>query len=135
RWRRNPVTGPYAMHEGLEFAAPPVPCSLTASGGVVIESGYKPGYGNMIEIEHCGGLLTRNAHGRRHLVKHGDGSEQSQRIGLVGSSGRSTGPHLHFEVRLAGQPLDPKLFLGSGTVGPAVAAASADVATQPTQVR
>ena len=135
-WRRHPVTGQYAMHEGLDFAAPRGTPILAASGGVVIESGYKPGYGNLIEVDHGGGLLTRYAHAQRLLVKQGDVVERGQRIALIGSSGRSTGPHLHFEVRLAGQPLDPKLFLGSGAVGPALANASAELGTQPaTQVR
>ncbi len=122
-WRRNPVTGQYAMHEGLDFAAPPGTAILAASGGVVIESKYQPGYGNTVEIDHGGGLLTRYAHAQRLLVKQGDLVERGQRIALVGSSGRSTGPHLHFEVRLAGQPLDPKLFLSTPTTGPAVAKA------------
>ncbi|MEI2416907.1 M23 family metallopeptidase [Orrella sp. JC864] len=134
-WRRNPVTGQYAMHEGLDFAAPPGTPILAASGGVVIEAKYQLGYGNMVEIDHGGGLVTRYAHAQRLLVKQGDVVERGQRIALVGSSGRSTGPHLHFEVRLAGQPLDPKLFLGTGSIGPAVAGAGNQATASAAQVR
>lgn len=135
-WRRNPVTGQYSMHEGLDFAAPPGTPIVAASGGVVIEAKYQSGYGNMVEIDHGGGLLTRYAHAQRLLVKQGDLVERGQHVALVGSSGRSTGPHLHFEVRLAGQPLDPKLFLDSkGTTPPALASAGGGPATPATQVR
>lgn len=112
-WRRNPVTGRYAMHEGLDFSAPPGTPILAASGGVVLLAKPQPGYGNMVEIDHGNGLITRYAHASRLLVKAGDVVERGQEVAKVGSSGRSTGPHLHFEVRLAGQPLDPRLFLGS----------------------
>ncbi|AZY50231.1 M23 family metallopeptidase [Bordetella avium] len=112
-WRRNPVTGRYAMHEGLDFSAPPGTPILAASGGVVLLAKAQPGYGNMVEIDHGNGLITRYAHASRLLVKAGDVVERGQEVARVGSSGRSTGPHLHFEVRLAGQPLDPRLFLGT----------------------
>lgn len=123
-WRRNPVTGRYAMHEGLDFSAPPGTPILAASGGVVLLAKGQPGYGNMVEIDHGNGLITRYAHASRLLVKAGDVVERGQEVARVGSSGRSTGPHLHFEVRLAGQPLDPRLFLGSqNPVAPVVAQA------------
>ncbi|CAB3911936.1 hypothetical protein LMG26788_04841 [Achromobacter pulmonis] len=112
-WRRNPVTGRPAMHEGLDFAAPPGTPILAASGGVVLEAKFHPGYGNMVEIDHGDGLITRYAHASSLLVKQGQLVERGQPVARVGSSGRSTGPHLHFEVRLAGQPLDPRLFLGA----------------------
>lgn len=112
-WRRNPVTGRMSMHEGLDFAAPPGTPILAASGGVVVESDYHSAYGNMVEIDHGDGIITRYAHARKLLVKPGDLISPGQIVAEVGSTGRSTGPHLHFEVRMAGQALDPKLFLAS----------------------
>ena len=81
----------------------------------------------MVEIDHGDGLITRYAHASSLLVKQGDLVERGQQVARVGSSGRSTGPHLHFEVRLAGQPLDPRLFLGpqQQPAPPAVAQAAA----------
>ncbi len=110
-WRRNPVTGRHAMHEGLDFAAPKGAPIHAASGGVVTEARYAPGYGNMVEINHGNGLVTRYAHASSITVKPGDLVEKAQLIAHVGSTGRSTGSHLHFEVRMAGHALDPTLFL------------------------
>ena len=125
-WRRNPVTGRTAMHEGLDFAAPSGTPILAASGGVVLEAKFQPGFGNMVEIDHGDGLITRYAHASSLMVKQGQLVDRGQQVARVGSSGRSTGPHLHFEVRLAGQPLDPRLFLGSQQhAPPAVAQATA----------
>jgi len=126
-WRRNPVTGRYAMHEGLDFSAPPGTPILAASGGIVTEAKYHNGYGNMVEIDHGDGMVSRYAHAHALLVAPGELVERGQPIARVGSTGRSTGPHLHFEVRMAGQPLDPKLFLGK----PAVPATLADASGQP----
>lgn len=129
-WRRNPVTHRYAMHEGLDFAAPSGTPIVAASGGVVLESGYHAGYGNKIEIDHGDGLVTRYAHASKLLVKPGEFVSRGQEIALVGSTGQSTGPHLHFEVRLSGQPLDPRLFLQSKeATRPVVADASGPVVT------
>lgn len=121
-WRRNPVTGRYAMHEGLDFSAPSGTPILAASGGVVLEANYQSGYGNTVEIDHGDGLITRYAHASTLLVKQGDVVERGQPVARVGSTGRSTGAHLHFEVRLAGQPLDPRLFLGQQQTAPPVVA-------------
>ncbi len=109
-WRRHPVTGRHTMHEGLDFAAPKGTPIHAASGGVVTEARYAPGYGKMVEINHGNGLVTRYAHASSINVKLGDLVEKGQMIARVGSTGRSTGPHLHFEVRMAGHPLDPTLF-------------------------
>src|SRR5690606_10160740 len=127
-WRRNPVTHRYAMHEGLDFSAPSGTPILAASGGVVLEASYLAGYGNTVEIDHGDGLITRYAHASRLLVKPGDVVARGQEIARVGSTGRSTGPHLHFEVRLAGQPLDPRLFLQSPEARPPVVAQGPDTA-------
>lgn len=110
-WRRNPVTGRHAMHDGLDFAAPSGAPIYAASGGVVTQARFRRGYGNLVEITHGNGLSTRYAHASSIKVKEGDLVEKGQTIALVGSTGRSTGAHLHFEVRMAGHPLDPTLFL------------------------
>jgi len=124
-WRRNPVTHRYAMHEGLDFAAPSGTPILAASGGVVLESRFQSGYGNTVEVDHGDGMITRYAHASKLLVKPGELVSRGQQIALVGSTGQSTGPHLHFEVRLEGQPLDPRLFLKSpDATRPVVAQAS-----------
>lgn len=126
-WRLNPVTGRSSMHEGLDFSAPAGTPILAAAGGVVLESKYHSGYGNMVEIDHGEGFVTRYAHASTLRVKKGALVERGQLIADVGTSGRSTGPHLHFEVRLAGQPMDPRLFLGARqTAPPTVAQAATD---------
>jgi murein DD-endopeptidase MepM/ murein hydrolase activator NlpD len=112
-WRRHPITGRHVMHEGLDFAAPKGTPIHAASGGVVTEARYVSGYGKMVEINHGNGIVTRYAHASSINVKLGDLVEKGQMIARVGSTGRSTGSHLHFEVRMAGHPLDPTLFLPS----------------------
>lgn len=111
-WRRNPVSGRDSMHEGLDFVAPRGTPIRAASGGIVLRAGTVGGYGKMVEISHGNGLTTRYAHASSLAVRPGDIVRQGQEIARVGSTGRSTGPHLHFEVRMAGYPLDPELFLG-----------------------
>lgn len=113
-WRRHPVTGRHAMHEGLDFAAPHGTPIYAASSGVVTEARYVTGYGKMVEINHGNGLVTRYAHASSISVKLGELVAKGQQIGRVGSTGRSTGAHLHFEVRVAGHPLDPTLFIAEG---------------------
>ena len=110
-WRRNPVSGRYTMHEGLDFVAPRGAPIRAASGGLVTRAGTWHGYGRMVEIDHGNGLRTRYAHASSVLVKAGDIVRQGQLIARVGSTGRSTGSHLHFEVRMADYPLDPTLFI------------------------
>ena len=112
-WRRHPVTGRHALHEGVDFAAPKGTPIHAASGGVVTEARYVTGYGKLVEINHGNGLITRYAHASSINVKIGDLVNKGQLIARVGSTGRSTGSHLHFEVRMAGHPLDPTLFLAS----------------------
>lgn len=114
-WRRNPVSQRQGMHEGLDFKAPHGAPIRAASGGLVVRAGYWGAYGRMVEIDHGNGLRTRYAHASRLRVKQGDIVQQGQEIAAVGSSGRSTGPHLHFEVRMADYPLDPGLFLQDRT--------------------
>ena len=114
-WRRNPVSGRHAMHEGLDFVAPRGTPIRAASGGLVTRAGTMHGYGRLVEIDHGNGLSTRYAHASSVLVKVGDIVRQGQLIARVGSTGRSTGAHLHFEVRMAGYPLDPTLFIQEDT--------------------
>ncbi len=110
-WRRHPVTGRHALHEGLDFPAPKGTPIYAASGGVVSEARYVPGYGKLVEINHGNGMSTRYAHASSIVAKLGDVVEKGQLIARVGSTGQSTGSHLHFEVRMAGHALDPNLFL------------------------
>lgn len=135
-WRRHPVTGRHSMHEGLDFAAPRGTPIHAASGGVVTEARYVPGYGKMVQINHGNGLVTRYAHASSINVKLGEMVEKGQMIARVGSTGRSTGPHLHFEVRMGDQPLDPRLFLDSdGDPERLLATASETLTADEAQVR
>ena len=135
-WRRNPVTGRHAMHEGLDFAAPAGAPIYAASSGVVTQARFRSGYGNLVEIMHGNGLTTRYAHASAIKVSEGDLVEKGQTIALVGSTGRSTGAHLHFEVRMAGHPLDPTLFLPRQDAHqPFIADAGEHALTTGTQVR
>lgn len=121
-WRRGPVSGRHAMHEGLDFVAPRGAAIRAASGGMVVRAGVVPGYGRMVEIDHGNGLRSRYAHASRVLVRAGDVVRQGDLIARVGSTGRSTGTHLHFEIRMADYPLDPALFVrGAGGTPPAQA--------------
>src|SRR5690606_17134884 len=106
-WRRHPVTGRHTLHEGMDFAAPTGTPLLAASGGIVTEARYVPGYGKWVEINHGSGLVTRYAHASAIPVRLGDVVEKGQLVARVGNTGRTTGAHLHFEVRMAGQPVDP----------------------------
>ena len=112
-WRRHPVTGRHVMHEGLDFVAPRNTPIRAASGGVVVRAGVVGGYGRLVEIDHGNGLRSRYAHASKVLVKVGDLVEQGDVIARVGSTGHSTGPHLHFEIRMANYPLDPEPFIRS----------------------
>ncbi|MFT0534232.1 M23 family metallopeptidase [Castellaniella hirudinis] len=113
-WRRNPVSGRRSMHEGLDFVAPRGTPIRAASGGLVVRAGTMRGYGKMVEIDHGNGLRTRYAHASSLQVKTGDIVRQGDQIARVGSTGRSTGSHLHFEIRMADYPLDPTLFIQPG---------------------
>ncbi|HEY8048772.1 MAG TPA: M23 family metallopeptidase [Ramlibacter sp.] len=123
-WRIDPFTGHSALHTGLDFEAEPGTPILAAAGGVVVTQELNPAYGNMVEIDHGNNLITRYAHASRVFVKVGDVVKRGQKIAAVGTTGRSTGPHLHFEVLVQGVPQDPQKFLAAGrSVGPANVAA------------
>ena len=109
--RSDPINGEASFHPGIDFVAPVGTVFAAAATGVVISARPVPEYGNMIEIDHGNGLTTRYAHASRLDVHEGDLVLKGQPIGLVGTTGRSTGPHLHFEVRDHGQTLNPEKFL------------------------
>jgi murein DD-endopeptidase MepM/ murein hydrolase activator NlpD len=113
-WRVDPFTGRQALHTGLDFGGQVGTPILAAAGGVVVTTESHPQYGNMVEVDHGNDLVTRYAHASRLLVKKGDLVKRGQRVALVGSTGRSTGPHLHFEVLVRGVPQDPHRFLAAG---------------------
>lgn len=110
-YRIDPFNGARAFHEGMDFMAEAGTQVRAAAGGVVAFSDSHPQYGNMIEVDHGNGLITRYAHLSKRMVKVGDVVLSSGIIGMVGSTGRATGPHLHFEVRQNGAPLNPVRFL------------------------
>ena len=110
-WRIDPFTGQNAFHEGVDFMSETGSQVISAAGGVVAYSDNHSEYGNMIEIDHGNGLLTRYAHLSKRLVKVGDVVLRGIKIGEVGNTGRSTGPHLHFEVRFKGASQNPVRFL------------------------
>lgn len=110
-YRRDPFSGRRAFHEGLDIAnrfGAPV---KAAAAGVVTYAGERPGYGLMVEINHGNGYTTRYAHTSGTLVQVGDKVEKGQKIALVGTSGRSTGPHLHFEILRNGRAINPRRYL------------------------
>jgi murein DD-endopeptidase MepM/ murein hydrolase activator NlpD len=112
--RSDPFLGRPAMHTGLDFrAATGDPVRATANGRVA-SSGWAGGYGRMVEIDHGNGLSTRYGHLSEIGVKVGDTIKIGQVIGAVGSTGRSTGPHLHYETRIDGEAVDPQKFLRAG---------------------
>ncbi len=109
--RIDPFTGKMSFHEGIDFPADSGTPVVAAASGKVIESGYQPQYGKIIAIDHGNGLVSRYAHASQVYVKEGDLVVRGQKLASVGSTGRSTGPHLHFEVRLNGVPQNPARFL------------------------
>lgn len=109
--RTDPFTGSRAVHEGLDFVAEIGTPVVAAAAGVIAVSELQSEYGNIVEIDHGNGLSTRYAHLSKRLVNVGDVVFKGHQIAEVGSTGRSTGAHLHFEVRNQGQPVDPTKFL------------------------
>lgn len=113
-WRLDPFTGQTAMHEGIDFLAEAGTPILAAAAGIVQKVEVHPEYGNMVEIDHGDGITTRYAHSSKIFVKTGEVVRSNQRIASVGSTGRSTGSHLHFEVRVNGVAQNPARFLAQG---------------------
>jgi len=112
--RRDPITGRSAMHAGLDFGGPDNAGVLATAQGRVLEAGTSGAYGIMVEIDHGMGITTRYAHLKKALVRPGDRVTVRQPIGIMGSTGRSTGEHLHYEVRIDGVAHDPSQFLEAG---------------------
>ncbi|HAL43539.1 MAG TPA: peptidase M23 [Methylophilaceae bacterium] len=110
-WRVDPFLGVRAFHEGLDFSADVGQPIKATAAGIVIAAEVTPEYGNVVRISHGSGLETRYAHASKLLVKEGDRIKKNQVIALVGNTGRSTGPHLHYEIRMNGESLDPRKYL------------------------
>lgn len=110
--REDPFTGREAYHKGVDFAGSAGEDVVAVAAGVVTWSGERSGYGNLVEINHGDGYVTRYAHNERTLVKVGDMVKRGETIALMGSTGHSTGPHVHFEVLRNGRQVDPLSFIG-----------------------
>ena len=123
-FRADPFTGRGALHTGLDFPSPVGTEIHAAAGGVVRTAEMHPEYGLMLEIDHGNGLMTRYGHTSKILVKVGDLVKRGQVVADVGTTGRSTGPHLHFEVLVDGIPQDPQRFLAGPNAKPTVQTAA-----------
>jgi murein DD-endopeptidase MepM/ murein hydrolase activator NlpD len=109
--RKDPFTGQPAMHKGIDVAGKEGSNIVAVAGGVVTYAGSQSGYGKMVEISHGDGYITRYAHNKQIMVEPGDVVRKSQPIALMGSSGRSTGAHVHYEVYKHGRPVDPSSYV------------------------
>jgi len=109
--RVDPITGAMAWHAGVDFAGKEGADVIAVASGVVVFAGVRSGYGKMIELNHGGGYKTRYGHHQDLLVEAGDVVKRGQVIGSIGSTGRSTGPHVHFEVLKNGKKVDPKRYV------------------------
>ncbi|MCJ8169857.1 M23 family metallopeptidase [Atopomonas sediminilitoris] len=116
--RVDPVTGRSSMHKGVDFAARAGTDVVAVAAGVVTWSGRRPAYGNTVELTHADGYVTRYAHNRSNTVKVGDLVQSGQQIAHVGSTGRSTGNHVHFEVFKNGRLVNPSSFIARSSLNP-----------------
>ena len=110
--RMDPFNGEDAFHKGVDFASDAGTDVLAVASGIVTWAGPREGYGNLVELNHGNGYVTRYGHAARTLVTVGDEVERGQAVAVVGSTGRSTGPHVHFEVLRNGHQVDPLTFIG-----------------------
>jgi murein DD-endopeptidase MepM/ murein hydrolase activator NlpD len=110
--RQDPLTGHGAFHTGVDFAGNLNDPVVSVGAGIVTFAGEQPGYGEVVEVTHGDGYITRYGHNARIVVKQGDTVQRGQTLALMGSSGRSTGPHVHFEVLRAGRPVNPLTYIG-----------------------
>lgn len=113
--RKDPLLGGLAHHSGMDFRAPMGSPARATASGTVVKAGWNGGYGRMVEVDHGNGFSTRYAHLSKITVKEGDRVDAGEEVGKVGSSGRSTGPHLHYEIRKDGDAMDPIRFLKAGS--------------------
>lgn len=109
--RADPFTGKLAMHDGIDFAGREGSNIIAVAGGIVTWAGSRSGYGEMIELSHGDGYVTRYAHNKENLVAPGNFVKKGQAIALMGSTGRSTGAHVHYEVYKHGRPVDPASYI------------------------
>ncbi len=110
-WRKDPINGRSALHNGLDFAGKPGSEVVAVASGVVTWTGRDAGYGNLVEISHGDNLVTRYAHNKENLVHPGDVVRKGDTIALMGSSGRTTGSHVHYEVYKNGRSVDPSSYV------------------------
>jgi murein DD-endopeptidase MepM/ murein hydrolase activator NlpD len=115
-WRFDPFHGRSTLHGGIDFAAPAGTPIQAAAAGVVITAERHAQFGNMLEIDHGNGIVTRYAHASKLFARVGEIVERGQHVASVGATGRATGAHLHFEVLVNGEHQDPQIFLSSGAV-------------------
>jgi murein DD-endopeptidase MepM/ murein hydrolase activator NlpD len=113
--RIDPFLGRPAMHTGIDFRGDIGEAIRVTAAGTVVSAGWSGGYGRMVEVDHGNGLSTRYGHLSEIDVKVGDRLKPGQSVGRLGSTGRSTGPHLHYETRIEGEAVDPSRFLHVGT--------------------
>ncbi len=111
RMRSHPILHCARAHEGIDVSAPMGAPIEAPANGRVIQTGWEAGYGNMVVIDHGFGILTKFAHCSRILVRNGQKVARGERIALVGNTGLSTGPHLHYEVHVNGKPVDPRRYI------------------------
>ena len=112
--RTDPFSGEGAYHTGIDMSAPRGTAVSAAADGTVEQAGWSNGYGQLVVIDHGNGYETYYGHLSRVDVIEGQSVRQGEKVGAVGSSGRSTGPHLHYEVRVGGVPINPYRFLSGG---------------------
>ena len=113
--RIDPFSGKKSLHHGVDFAGKRGADVVAVASGVVVRAERVAGYGNLIELRHADGYTTRYAHNQRNLVAVGEVVTKGQVIAYLGSTGRSNGPHVHFEVRREGKSIDPRQFIGTGS--------------------
>lgn len=111
--RIHPISGKYKGHEGVDIPGKVGTKIKAVAGGIVVDSKWVGGYGNMVEVKHADGYTTRYAHNKKNIVKVGDVIEKGDVVALLGNTGRSTGAHVHFEVRKHGNPINPMRFINN----------------------
>lgn len=116
RMREHPILHVARAHEGLDVSAPMGTPIEAPARGTVVSAGWEAGYGNTVTIDHGYGIVTKFAHASRLLVRRGQQVDRGERIALVGNTGLSTGPHLHYEVHVNGRPVDPRRYILPGVV-------------------